>query len=86
MTNKLPPLPEAIVPASDMIENVDGVLGELFTRHQMREYGEQCRDAALEEAAKICDGQMFELSKPVKHLEDFNTGCISCIEAIRGLK
>jgi len=50
MTNKLPPLPERYSAHRDEI--TAHVFCDLFTKAQMQAYGQQCRDAALEEAAK----------------------------------
>jgi hypothetical protein len=53
MTYKLPPLPERYSAHRDEITG--HVFCDLFTEGQMQAYGQQCRDAALEEAAKVCD-------------------------------
>jgi hypothetical protein len=49
-TDKLPPLPESHPYGFDLP-------GEhpLFKAEQMRAYGQQCRDAALREAAELCE-------------------------------
>ena len=43
----LPPLPNAAIPPTGIYTNQG-----LYTEEQMREYGQQCREAALEEAAQ----------------------------------
>jgi hypothetical protein len=52
MTNKLPPLPTADTHCFD-----DDILKDCwsYSASQMKEYGLLCRDAALDEAAKVCD-------------------------------
>ena len=47
MTTKLPPLPVPLLGASTLIESVSGVMGALYTKDQMLEYGQQCRDEVL---------------------------------------
>jgi hypothetical protein len=49
MTNKLPPLPQGYgsIPWD--------YRGNIFIEAQIRAYGQQCRDAALDEAAQFCD-------------------------------
>lgn len=43
--------PEPAVPASDMIQNVDGLMGELFTLAQLRSEVERVRRETVEECA-----------------------------------
>lgn len=68
--SKLPPLPEPGV--------YDGIWHEpvSFSDGQMREYGKQCRDAALDEAAEHCDTLQAYPSTEPRH----------CAEDIRILK
>lgn len=53
----IPPLPEPAIPPSTMIESPreGSLFGSLYTTTQIREYGQQCRKQALEEAIKGCD-------------------------------
>lgn len=51
---KLLPLPAPAVPPSELITK-SGVWGSLYTAEQVQAYGQQCREAALEETAKVCD-------------------------------
>lgn len=52
--------PEPAVPASDMIQNVDGLLGELFTLAQLRSEVERVRRETIEYVANEMDG-LFSL-------------------------
>ena len=55
----LPPLPIPVLKASEIIESASGVLAALYTADQMKAYGQQCREAALEEAAVFTEGGSF---------------------------
>jgi hypothetical protein len=48
----------------------------------MKEYGQQCREAALEEAAKVCDSTWNGDSDTVDASAAYN----ECADAIRSLK
>lgn len=74
----LPPLPEAYsYPRGDYF----------FNAEQMQAYGQQCREAALKEAALLCDGEKWHDSgKPVSYITAFNEGCTDCEAVIRRLK
>ena len=82
----LPPLPAA---AYVYKKHHDPVYDAIyFTADQMRKYGQQCREDALEEAAKACEGEQWvkSSSKTVGYMYAFNEGCESCEETIRSLK
>lgn len=66
--SKLPPMPHhaSLTPIGD----------RLYLAAQMREYGQQCRDAALDEAAEHCDTLQAYPSTEPRH----------CAEDIRILK
>lgn len=58
-----------------------------YSTEQMQAYGQDCRAAALEEAAQICNGEQWRNSaRPVAYIEAFNQGCGDCEAAIRRLK
>lgn len=59
--SKLPPRPEPAVPPSELITK-SGVWAGLYTAEQMQAYGQQCRDAALEEAAAAIESSDVMLS------------------------
>ena len=67
----LPRLPEPIIAKSTLIEG-GGIWGALYDAEQMQAYGQQCREAALEEAAKCA--------------EDYPTYGEATAEEIRSLK
>ena len=52
----MPPLPIPVLKASKIIESASGVLAALYTADQMKGYGQQCREAALLEAAMQFEG------------------------------
>lgn len=67
MTNKLPPLPEdRVLIDSAFCEN------RVYDAYDMQAYGQQCRDAALEEAALAVESGIF--------------GHGECADKIRSLK
>jgi hypothetical protein len=49
MTNKLPTLP------APLYDHKHQAYEHSYSKAQMLEYGQQCRDAALEEAAQECE-------------------------------
>lgn len=49
----LPPLPIPVIQPSELIENTSGVLGALYLREQMKDYGELCHNVALDEAIEL---------------------------------
>ena len=57
----LPPLPAAAYVDK---KHHDPVYDDIyFTEAQMREYGQQCREAALEEAARLVE-KYFDVNEP----------------------
>ena len=79
----LPPLPEP---------NVEVISGHRepfisYDSDQMREYGQQCREAALKDAAELCNGEQWrnEGKVSVAYIKAFNEGCVGCEGAVRGL-
>jgi hypothetical protein len=52
---ELPPLPEPEIAPFARADANDSGNGGLFSRDQMRAYGEACARAAIEAAAGICD-------------------------------
>ena len=84
----LPPLPNPVIPASELVESSSGVFAALYLREQMQAYGQQCRDQALLEAAALCNGEQWMMSgkKSVDYIAAFNEGCADCEAVIRRLK
>ena len=89
----MPPLPEAGYTRPCYIYNADNeICGHAlpmlyYTADQMKAYGQACREAALEEAAQVCNGEQWRNSaRPVAYIEAFNQGCGDCEAAIRRLK
>jgi hypothetical protein len=70
MTNKLPPLQPM-----PFVQLEDALIAWAI------EYGQQCRDAALDEAAKVCDDKAIN-----KRLFLNESHYIECRDAIKGLK
>ena len=52
-----------------------------YTAEQMQAYGQQCRDATLEEAAQVCSNKA-----ETKRLYLNEAHYLECAEAIRSLK
>ena len=53
----------------------------------LQAYGQACREAALEEAAQVCNGEQWHNSAmPDDYIEAFNESCGDCEAAIRRLK
>ena len=79
----LPPLPTEIELSSEQDERA--IYG--YTAEQMKAYGQQCREAALEEAAALCNGEQWrnEGKVSVAYIKAFNEGCADCEEVIRRL-
>jgi hypothetical protein len=75
---KLPPLPPP--PYTVIRQDADSEIREYhgYTEVQMQAYGQACRDAAIEEAAKVCDEQQKDGECPER--------AAYCAEAIRSLK
>ena len=46
----LPPLPNPVIPASELIESSSGVFAALYLREQMQAYGQECYEKALLDA------------------------------------
>jgi hypothetical protein len=84
MTNKLPPMPDGCG------------LSNYYSQEQMQAYGQECRDAALEEVAMVCDTEANDANsakrKPLLSAqgtvlyEGMWGGAVNCAAAIRGLK
>jgi hypothetical protein len=86
--SKLPPLPE--------IQQLFTVEENIYTEDQMREYGQQCRKVALNEAAEACEelksayqdiseSTLLTVSGKTVHQGMFG-GAHNCAVAIRSLK
>ena len=70
--SKLPPLPE---PDTAWVDGVDqygyDTYDHAYSEEQLKEYGQQCRDAALEEAAKFIEsGNFLHDQSPAKLFAD----------------
>lgn len=54
---------------------------------QIKAYGQACREAALEEAARLCNGEQWMMSgkKSIDYINAFNEGCTDCEAVIRRL-
>ena len=77
----LPPLPIPVLQPSKIIESASGVLGALYTADQIKAYGQQCREAAFEEAAVFIEsGSFLHDQSPAKLFAD------QLAPKIRGLK
>jgi hypothetical protein len=77
----LPPLPRN--------EGLEKALGCSVVHYKDAiNYGQQCRAEALEEAARLCDGEQWMMSgkKSVDYIVAFNEGCTDCEAVIRRLK
>ena len=97
----LPPLPDSPYLYTEWSSPAERVSNTMFTEAQMREYGKQCREAALEEAAKACDAIGIDQRALYKgrapyfgtepgradpHVDGKSDGAWECEEAIRKLK
>ena len=69
----LPPLPPVLF--------VINYMNDSYTAEQMQAYGQACREAALEEAAKVCSHKA-----ETKRLFLNESHYLECAEAIRSLK
>lgn len=49
----LPPLPIAVIQPSELVESASGVLGALYLKEQMKDYGKLCHNTALDEAIEL---------------------------------
>lgn len=49
----LPPLPIPVVQPSELVESASGVLGALYLKEQMKDYGKLCHNAALDEVIEL---------------------------------
>ena len=76
----LPPLPEPGY--SHYGYGLVPVLG--FSPTQTHAYGQACWNAAIEAAAKVCDGTRFPSGNGT-YSEAFNEGCHDCIMELKGL-
>ena len=70
MSNNLPPLPDWLQLTNDEV------------RSRVRAYGQQCRQQALEDAAKVCD----ERDNRFHPASAFSAELHNCAAAIRALK
>ena len=54
---------------------------------QIKAYGQACREAALEDAARLCNGEQWMMSgkKSIDYINAFNEGCTDCEAVIRRL-
>ena len=79
----LPPLPEPNV------ERISGHRAPFvsYDADQMREYGRQCREAALAQAAEVCDNHAFGWEKnPGNNPLAGFIAASNCAGAVRNLK
>ena len=76
----LPPLPKTTY----YVVGSDG----MYDAEQIQAYGQACREAALEEAAFLCEGEKWvdSVKKSIDYIRAFNEGCQDCEAAIRRLK
>jgi hypothetical protein len=88
----LPPLPTPACTTYLDVECVE-VATRFYKAEQMQSYGQQCREAALLEAALLCNaGQdwseqwMMSEKKSIDYIKAFNEGCTDCEALIRRLK
>ena len=83
----LPTLPTPACTTYFDVECVE-VATRFYKAEQMQSYGQQCRAAALEEAAALCNGEQWMMSgkKSVDYIAAFNEGCADCEAVIRRLK
>ena len=59
---------------------------DLYTAEQLRAYGDQCANAALEQAAKACSGVEEPPWYSFECPYTFQSGVSACADAIRALK
>lgn len=77
MNDNLPPLPKPEALQRKQLNHGGYEMRPVFTADQMREYGQLCRQQALEEAAELCDNiptlygfhSCFIASKKIKELK-----------------
>ena len=83
----LPTLPTPACTTYFDVECVE-VATRFYKAEQMQAYGQQCREQALEEAARLCNGEQWMMSrkKSVDYIAAFNEGCADCEAVIRRLK
>lgn len=89
-TNNMPPLPGP----SRMRRDANGyksVMVYAYHANQMREYGQLCRQQALEEAVKRCretalPGEQNPSPYRDGYIDGFNRGADQCERAIKDLK
>lgn len=55
MNDNLPPLPKPEALQRKQLSHGGYEMRPVFTPEQMHEYGQLCRQQALEDAAKVCD-------------------------------
>ena len=83
----LPPLPKKLILHTQIPGHYwyGDVVGH--TDAAMQAYGQQCRASALEEAARLCNGEQWMMSgkKSIDYIDAFNEGCTDCEAVIRRL-
>ena len=68
----LPPLPDSPYLYTEWTSPAERVSNTMFTEAQMQAYGQQCREAALEEVANICEdhyGEDFRLTEEIRAMK-----------------
>ncbi len=81
----LPPLPNPVIPASELVESSSGVFAALYLREQMQAYGQQCREVALEEAAAVIEADIYPAPLTAYQVQ-YNAGISLRVSKIRSLK
>lgn len=83
----LPPLPKKLILHTQIPGHYwyGDVVGH--TDAAMQAYGQACREAALEDAARLCNGEQWMMSgkKSIDYINAFNEGCTDCEAVIRRL-
>jgi len=49
----LPHLPIPVIQPSELVESASGVLGALYLKDQMKDYGKLCHNTAIDEAIEL---------------------------------
>ena len=80
----LPPLPAPFRKQGQQMayDGYDKVFFDCYSSDQMQAYGQQCRETALEEAAKVCQSQADQLMYP----STGNAIALVCAGKIRSMK
>lgn len=86
MNDNLPPLPKPEALQRKQLNHGGYEMRPVFTADQMREYGQLCRQQALEEAAKLAE--QTNAKENYSHVEAliYDAATWDAAEAIRSLK